>query len=84
MRWAEPLCPAHMYAIICTCMYAYSDLFANRFNIIFMGCKRISSKYEKAVEIVWALALRYHRCLYTAATGRHIAQNTFCRFEEIE
>jgi len=58
VRWAEPLCPAHIYAI-CTCMYAYSDLFANKCNVIFMACNSIAGKYEKGVEIVLILALRY-------------------------
>ncbi len=59
VRWAEPLCPAHIYAIICTCMYAYSDLFANNCNVIFMVCNSISH-HEKGVEIVLILALTYH------------------------
>jgi hypothetical protein len=74
VRWAEPPCPAHMYAIICTCMYAYSELFANKCNVIFIGCNKTTSKYEKEVDIFLILALRYHKCLYKAATGRHKAQ----------
>ncbi len=79
MRWAEPLCPAHTYAI-CTCMYVYSDLYTNKCNVIFTVSNKISH-YEKGVEIVLILALRYHIFLYKAATGRHIAQNTLCRFD---
>ncbi len=43
-------------------------IYLQKYNVIFMVCNIINSKYEKGVDI----------------TGRHIAQNTLCRFEEIE
>ncbi len=69
----------NMHLHVCVC-----DLFAYTYNVIFMVCNIINSKYEKGVEIVLILALRYHIYFYKAATGRHIAQSTLCRFDEIE